>query len=342
MNKLLERTRHFLALLLAASVPGLALAQDEEDPPQDVGVIRNGPLLKTAPALPTSIDFDATPAPAPLALPSYFEVAPGSGQYAKISTVVGDMFIEFLTADAPLTVANFKSYLATNTTSAADKVKTYDNTFFHRAAEYRDFFGQSLGEFVVQGGGYHSDPDLTPVTAKPKVVNEFKAANTRGTLAMAKIGPTGSNPPTDETINSATKEWFINIVDNSETLGTDNNGGFTVFARILGTGITVADKIAALPTFSLGAQFEDLPLRGIKPGQTQLLLTNLVTVKTIREVPASAVPAAIRNIPVQVSIVSNSNPAALTATLAKTGALTLKPTTRGGRSELTFRAGRYR
>jgi hypothetical protein len=38
------------------------------------------------------------------------------------------------------------------------------------------------------------------------------------------------------------------------------NGGFTVFAEVVGTGMEVVDQIASLPTWNAGGPFTNLPL----------------------------------------------------------------------------------
>jgi len=65
--------------------------------------------------------------------------------------------------------------------------------------------------------------------------------------------------------DSATSEWFFNLDDNSENLD-NQNGGFTVFAQVLGDGMDVVDSIAALqrcidvaPIPQICGSFPDVP-----------------------------------------------------------------------------------
>lgn len=117
------------------------------------------------------------------------------------------------TRTTPLTVTNFLSYV--------DAGK-YDGSMIHR----------SVLDFVVQGGGYLA-PTLPAdqigsnpvrIAEGPTVANEPGNSNVRGTIAMAKLG---GNP------NSATSQWFFNMGNNSANLDAQN-GGFTVFGRVLG------------------------------------------------------------------------------------------------------------
>ena len=64
--------------------------------------------------------------------------------------------------------------------------------------------------------------------------------------------------------DSATSQWFINLDDNSSILD-GQNGGFTVFGRVIGNGMDVVDEIAALPTYDISTihpAFTDVPLDG--------------------------------------------------------------------------------
>jgi cyclophilin family peptidyl-prolyl cis-trans isomerase len=156
---------------------------------------------------------------------------------AMIETPLGNIEIELLEEDAPNTVANFLEYIEN------DK---YVNSFIHRSARYPD-----NSPFVIQGGGFTiTGPNTAPgIVAFPPVANEFKISNTRGTVAMARLG---GQP------DSATSQWFINLADNSENL--DNvDSGFTVFARVVGDGMQVADAISELPITVASSPFQELP-----------------------------------------------------------------------------------
>ena len=149
-----------------------------------------------------------------------------------IETPLGNIEIELLENDAPNTVANFLNYIENG---------RYDKTFIHR----------SVPGFIIQGGGStFVNGSSPPVVTFPPVANEFKISNTRGTLAMAKL----NNQP-----DSATSQWFINLADNSANLD-NQNGGFTVFARVVGDGMIVADAIAQLPIVDAQGVFTALPV----------------------------------------------------------------------------------
>ena len=142
---------------------------------------------------------------------------------ALIETPLGNIEIELLKDDAPETVANFLRYIESG---------RYTKSFVHRSAKRLDGSG-----FVIQGGGFAFDgTNSNFIFTFDSIENEFKISNTRGTVAMAKVA---GSP------DSATSQWFINLADNSADL--DNaNGGYTVFARVIGNGMAVADAISQL------------------------------------------------------------------------------------------------
>ncbi|BAQ61963.1 alkaline phosphatase [Geminocystis sp. NIES-3708] len=139
---------------------------------------------------------------------------------------------------APITVNNFIKY-------ANDG--DYINTIIHR----------SIANFIIQGGGFTvNNLRVGNVPADAPIVNEFSPnrSNTRGTIAMAKLG---NNP------NSATNQWFFNLGNNASNLD-NQNGGFTVFGQVLpGNNLTTIDAIASLPVVNgsnINAAFTDLPV----------------------------------------------------------------------------------
>ena len=149
-----------------------------------------------------------------------------------VNTVLGSFSIELLDDVSPNTVANFLNYVRDG---------DYAGTFFHRA----------IPGFILQGGGFSmgTDGQVSEVPSDPPVANEFRLSNIRGTIAMAKVG---GNP------NSATNQWFVNLADNSANLDAQN-GGFTVFARVIGDGMDIVDAIVAQPISNFGGVFSDTP-----------------------------------------------------------------------------------
>lgn len=188
------------------------------------------------------------------------------GPIVAVDTPLGSFEIELFPEDAPVTVANFLTYIESG---------RFEDSFIHR----------KVAGFIVQGGGFtFVDDGAVEIPTDPPIVNEFKLSNVRGTIAMAKA----SGDP-----NSATSQWFINLADNSANLDAQN-GGFTVFGRVVGDGMAVVDAIAALPTFNLGSAFTEIPLRNFSGGQAGA--DNLVfTDFAVSSVPAVKAPLLLRH-----------------------------------------------
>lgn len=107
----------------------------------------------------------------------------------------------------------------------------------------------------MQGGGFTYDANIVTndipanaIAANAPVVNEPEFANIRGTISMAR-------PPTG--VDTATNQWFINLVDNAPGLDPQN---FAVFGEVVGNGMDVVDAIAALPRFPFSSPFNEIPL----------------------------------------------------------------------------------
>ena len=208
-----------------------------------------------------------------IGLGSHFDDPDIVGAMVNINTVMGVIPVELfdvangLRTATPLTAANFLHHVKGDVLPGADPpyYSTYDNTIFHR----------SVSGFVIQGGGFEY-PSFDQRPEGPTVVNEYSPtrSNLRGTVAMAKKG---SDP------NSATNQFFISLGDNSANLDSQN-GGFTVFGRVVGSGMAVADAIAALPAYDgtgIDPAFDSLPLRNTPPAQAgpdNIVLINSIAV----------------------------------------------------------------
>ncbi len=184
-----------------------------------------------------------------------FILPAASAQTVRFHTNVGDIYVLLLPANTPLTVANFLNYMNKG---------AFTNSIVHR----------SVPGFIWQGGGYKYDSDaISAIDQNPAVKNEPGISNTRGTIAMAKLGSSA---------NSATNQWFFNLADNSANLDKQN-GGFTAFGRVADSGsLAVMDKIAGFPVCSINATFTELPLFNCQGDITQ----NFVLILSIGIVPA--------------------------------------------------------
>jgi peptidyl-prolyl cis-trans isomerase A (cyclophilin A) len=191
-----------------------------------------------------------------------------SGTLVRLTTNLGNIDMELLDQQTPKTVANFLNYVTQG---------RYNTTIFHR----------SVPGFVVQGGGYSPNTIINgqfvglaqPIPQDAAVENEPHGGNVRGTVALAKVG---GSP------DSGTSEFFVNLADNTSNLD-NQNGGFTVFADVVGNTMPVADNMATLPTYSVqNTPFTDLPLTGFNP-TTQIQNNNLVMVSDASVVQATDV-----------------------------------------------------
>jgi peptidyl-prolyl cis-trans isomerase A (cyclophilin A) len=174
--------------------------------------------------------------------------------------------VQLYDSAAPITVANFLKYVNDG---------LYDNTIFHRSVE----------NFIVQGGGFAPTVEngvttaLDPITNYGAIQNEFSSArsNVSGTIAMAKLG---GDP------NSATNQWFVNVEDNSANLD-NQNGGFTVFGKVLGDGMTLINAISKLTvqdvSQSFGDTFTDVPM--FNNGTSFVTITKAAVVTTPTPTP---------------------------------------------------------
>ncbi len=151
-------------------------------------------------------------------------VAPARATDIVLCTDEGRIVLELFDEQAPQHVANFLNYMDQG---------YFIGTVFHRVIE----------DFMIQGGGH--DRDLRRKPTLDPVPNESMngLSNTRGTVAAAR---------TDDP-DSATSQFFINLVDNEGLDGSATSPGYTVFGRVR-EGMTVVDDIAALPT-GPGGQF---------------------------------------------------------------------------------------
>ncbi|QKQ25269.1 peptidylprolyl isomerase [Candidatus Reidiella endopervernicosa] len=148
------------------------------------------------------------------------------------STSHGDFTLEFYPEKAPISVENFLKYVDDG---------FFDGTIFHRV----------IPGFMIQGGGF--DESMSQKTTRETIKNEADNGlkNERGTLSMARTSE----------VDSATSQFFINVVDNAFLDHGSRDFGYAVFAKVV-DGMDVIDNIAKVQTGNQGGH-QDVPVEPI-------------------------------------------------------------------------------
>jgi peptidyl-prolyl cis-trans isomerase B (cyclophilin B) len=152
------------------------------------------------------------------------------GTLVTLETSLGSIELELDADKAPVTVANFLSYVDEG---------FYDGTIFHRV----------IPTFMIQGGGF--EPGLKQKKTKPAIKNEAPngLSNVRGTIAMARTSD----------LHSATAQFFINVGNNGGL--DDRHSPYCVFGKVV-EGMDVVDKIKAVSTGRHGMH-ENVPTQDV-------------------------------------------------------------------------------
>lgn len=161
----------------------------------------------------------------------------------EFKTSKGTFTVQLFDKQAPITCQNFLQYVDDG---------YFVGTIFHRV----------IPGFMVQGGGLDADMRTKPGQRAP-IKNEAENGlkNKRGTLAMARTSD----------IDSATSQFFINLVDNDFLNNSPGNFGYAVFGRV-DSGMDVIDAIAGVRTGNR-AGHQDVP-------------TETITIESVRRVEA--------------------------------------------------------
>lgn len=153
------------------------------------------------------------------------------GRQVDLQTTLGVIRVELDEDKAPLSSANFLSYV---------RKGHYDGTIFHRV----------IPGFMIQGGGF--EPGLKQKGTDAPIENEAQNGlkNLHYTLAMART----------QAPHSATAQFFINTTDNdflNHTSPSPQGWGYAVFGKVV-AGQDVVDAIEKVKTGRSGFH-DDVP-----------------------------------------------------------------------------------
>ena len=161
-----------------------------------------------------------------------------------MQTSMCDIALQLDQQHAPQTVANFLRYT---------KEKHFDGTLIYRV----------MANVLIQGGSWDGPGHARGVHKPIPLEADNGLKNLRGTIAMARGEP-----------NSATAEFFINIIDDPgldhQAADTANTTGFTVFGSVI-AGMDVVDRIGKVPTGDNGPMKGQAPVDPITVLKVQVL-----------------------------------------------------------------------
>jgi cyclophilin family peptidyl-prolyl cis-trans isomerase len=211
---------------------------------------------------------------------------PDVSNAVRMVTVMGTIDVALFGQQKPITVTNFLKYVNEGRYFKFDPTTNQvASTFFHRAT--------TTPQAVIQAGQYIGTVDPNPTTnpdkdnvlptrvfEDPPIQNEPGTfLNKRGTIGAAKL-------PNDP--NGATSQFYFNVNDNPNLDNPTNNGGYTVFGRVVNNGLTAIDQIYALPRYDASggnpaSPFYSVPLRNFSGNMAKV--QNLVSIPSIAEIP---------------------------------------------------------
>jgi len=169
----------------------------------------------------------------------------GAGEYAVLDTSQGNITIQLFPADAPTTVKNF--------------VSLADSGFYNDLVWHRIVAG-----FIIQTG----DPNTR---GAPSDESNWGQGGSGTNIPFENSGlPEGeyyvAMANTVAQGDGASSQFFINLVDNTSSLGS----GYAVFGLVV-QGMNVVQAIGALPVASTCSSSSGLTCPPLNPGQALLI-----------------------------------------------------------------------
>jgi cyclophilin family peptidyl-prolyl cis-trans isomerase len=148
--------------------------------------------------------------------------------YATLQTSNGTIVVELFRAQTPQTVSNFVQLAQSN---------FYNNLVWHRLSHNPPVIqtgdpNTRYGNTSRSTWGTGVGPRTVPLEIDNSLHNDL------GFLGMAR----------GQDVNSGSSQFYINMANNNAL-----DGSYTVFGRVLGSGMNVANAIWATPTYGSGS-----------------------------------------------------------------------------------------